>query len=205
MIGRKGARGAALALVTLLLLGAAGYVAWEKGWIGGREEAPVEVSPESAAIAEEKLVRLRDDGRAAHLSGVELSSLLRYRSPQWVTNMVAEPTVLLSGDTLRLFGTVATDQLPSHPELDAARAFLPDSSRIEVAGQVRSLPSGRIALHLSEVEIAGLPVPRRYYPLILERVGREDEAGLLDNALAVELPAGVRSARIERGVLILTP
>ena len=205
MTGRKAARGVAMAIVALLLIGGAGYVAWQRGWIGPEDEVPVEVSPEAAAIAEQKLVRLRDDGRTARLSGVELSSLLRYRSPRWVTNMVAVPSIVLSADTLRLFGTVSTDQLPSHPELDAARAFLPDNSRIEVAGQVRSLPSGRIALHLLEVEVAGLPVPRRYFPLILEKVGRPDEPELPENAVALQLPAGVGSARIEHGILILTP
>ena len=193
-----------IGLLLIALAAGASVLAWKRGWIGGAED-PVEVSPEAAAVAEQKLLALRDGGRTARLSGIELSSLLRYRSPQWVTNTVSDPGVEMTGDTLRITGTVATDQLPSHPELDAARAFLPDSSRIEVSGRVSSLPSGRVALLLTDVEVAGLPVPKRYYPRILERVGRKDEADLGENAVAVQLPAGVRSARIENGVLILTP
>lgn len=190
--------------VMLLLLGGAVLFAWRSGWLE-REEAHVEVSEAAAVSAETKIRAFHEDGRTARLSGVELSSLLRYRSPQWVTNMVAEPTIVMEGDSLRLTGRVATDQLPSHPELDAARAFLPDSSEVEVTGRIASLPSGRVAMQVTGVEVAGLPVPRRYFPRILERVGRREEAGLAENAVAIRLPGSVRSARIDRGVLILTP
>lgn len=192
------------ALVALLVLAAGlGGLAW---WLRGGEEAePVEISPEAAEVAEEKLERLRTEGEEVALSAVELSSLLRYRAPVWATNTVGEPAVALSGDTVVVSGIVPTDRLPSHPELDRVRALLPDSSRFEIVGHVRPLDSGRAALEVAEVEFAGLPIPARYYPDVLRRIGRQDEPGLSPTALAVRLPEGVGSARVEDGRLILTP
>ena len=171
----------------------------------GRESEPTEVSPEAAAAAEAKLAGLKEGGEPVRLSQIEVSSRLRFRSPAWVQERVHEPAVEFSGDTARLSGTVATSELPSHPDLDRVRILLPDSSRLKITGRVAPLPSGRVALQIDRVEFAGIPVPERYYPTVLDRFGRRDEPGLAPSALALPLPEGVGSARIDQGYLVLTP
>jgi len=203
---RRGLGVMAGALLTLLVVGGAGWMFREQlaGLLGFQRE-PVVVSPEAAAAAEEKIAGLRDGGKPVRLSEIEMSSLLRYRSPAWVQERFHEPSVEFSGDTVRLSGTVATDALPSHPDLDRVRILLPDSSRIQITGRVAPLPSGKVAMEIDQVDFAGIPVPERYYPAVLQRFGRRDEPGLAPTALALALPKGVKSARVQEGYLVLTP
>jgi hypothetical protein len=201
-------RGGALAAGLVLLVALLGAGWWFRDDIlrlVGRENEPVEVSPEAAAMAQEKLDRLRSGGDTARLSSVELSSLLRYGGAGWLTERVHEPSVEFSSDTLLVGGTIATSELPSHPELDRVRVLLPDSSRVEISGVLAPLPSGRMAVEIGEVTFAGIPIPSRYYPDVLQRFGRTDEPGLAPTAIAVTLPPGVGGARVEDGYLILTP
>jgi hypothetical protein len=189
----------------LALLGAGWWFRDDILRLVGREREPVEVSPEAAAIAEEKIERLRTEGDTARLSSVEVSSLLRYRGPAWLSQRVHEPDVRFASDTVRVGGTIATSELPSHPELDRVRVLLPDSSRVDIAGGLTALPSGRMAMEIGEVKFAGIPIPVRYYPDVLQRFGRQDEPGLAPTAIAVPLPDGVGGARVEGGYLVLTP
>lgn len=198
-------RGCGLSAAVLLLLLVAGW--WFRDAIfslAGPGE-PVEVSEEAADIAESKLMRLIDDGEEIRLSEVEVSSLLRYRSQGLVEGTVQEPMVQLEGDTLVLTGTVATDSLPSHPELNTLKPLLPERAPVEVSGTMQQLERGRAAFEVIDVEFAGLPVPDRYYPEMLQKVGRRDEPNLGEHAIAIRLPPGVGSARIEAGYLILSP
>lgn len=190
-----------LLLVVLALLA----VGW---WLSDRvdrERIPVEVSVEAADEAERKIERVRSEGEEVQLSGVELSSLFRYRAPVWAVGGVDDADVEMHGDTLVLSGRVATDRLPSHPDLDRIRGLLPESSRVEITGQVRPLRDGSAALNIAQVEFAGIPIPSRYYPEVLDRIGRQPEPGLEPTALALRLPEGVSAARVEGGRLILTP
>lgn len=171
----------------------------------GAGEEPTEVSAEAAAHAEAKLDRLREDGEPARLSDIEMASLLRYRYGGSVPDLLREPDVRFSGDTVQLTGRVALDALPSMAALDAARALLPDTAKVEIEGRLQPMQGGRAAFVVRQVEVAGLPVPDRYYPPVLERMGRRDEPGLEPNALAFRLPAGVGAARVEGGALILNP
>lgn len=200
----RGGRVAALALV--LALAAAGW--WFRAdivrLVGGESE-PVEVSPEAAAIAKEKLQRLRTEGDTVRLSSVEVSSLLRYGGPAWITDLVHEPAAEFASDSVRVGGTIATSTLPSHPELDRVRMLLPDSSRIEVFGRLALLPSGRTAMQVDRVTFAAIPIPERYYPEVLGRLGRRDEPGLAPAAIGITLPQGVGGARVEGGYLVLSP
>lgn len=186
-----------------LVLAVAGWWLFRDLW-GGRY-VPTEVSQEAAELAEAKLERLRTDGETVSLSAVELSSLLRFRSPQWVAGAVGEPSVAISGDTVILSGSIPTDRLPSHPELNAVRQFLPDSGQAVIRGQVSPRGTGRVTLRVLQVEYAGIPIPGRFYPQVLERIGRVDEPGLAPNAIVVRLPPGVGSARFQDGFLTLTP
>lgn len=206
-----GTRGAAWVggVVLVLVLVVVGGLAWMRrgdilGLVQGDPPA-VEVSEEAAATAETKLERLRAAGEPVSLSDVELSSLLRYRGPQWALGVVHEPGVEMSGDTLRLTGTIPTEGFAAEPEFAEVRDFLPDSARLEIVGRVSPLRAGRASLDVLQVELAGIPVPERYYPGALQRLGRVDEPGLAPASYPVRLPEGVGSARVEGGRLILTP
>jgi hypothetical protein len=190
-----------LALLVLLALG------W---WLSDRLErandrAPTEVSIEAADEAERKLERVRTDREEVRLSPIELSSLFRYRAPLWAVSGVDDAGVEMHGDTLVLSGRVATDRLPSHPELDRIRPLLPESSTVEITGRMAPFQDGRAALRIDQVHFAGIPIPQRFYPEVLERIGRSDEPGLGPTALALRLPEGVSAARVEGGHLVLTP
>lgn len=203
---RPGGRLAGGVLVALLALAGLGW--WYRGELAGLlglEEAPLEVSAEAAASAEVKIRRIQTEGDTVRLSPVELTSLLRFRAPASALQTLNEPEVAMSGDTLRLSGKLATDRLPSHPELDRVRLLLPDTARLVVTGGLRTYGHGGTALVIEGVEFAGIPIPRRYYPTVLQRVGRRAEAGLEENAVGVRLPPAVRSARVEDGFLVLTP
>jgi hypothetical protein len=193
----------ALLLLLLILAGAGWWFRDEiSGLLTGSPEL-VEVSPEAAASAETKIQALLDGGDEARLSDIELSSMLRYRTPDWAKTTIRDPSVRIDGDTVVLMGIVPTNRLPSHPDLDRIRMFLPDSADIEVTGTIRPLSEGRSAFEVTSVQFAGLPVPDRYYPEVLENIGREDEPGLSPSAVALALPEGVSSARVEDGQLIL--
>jgi hypothetical protein len=200
MKSRKLARVAGV-LVLLLLLPLA-FVWWR---YRSGEPVPTQVSPEAAALAETKLKRLQAEKEAVQLSEVELASLMRYRAPGWAEGMVRRPSVSFAGDTVQVSGMVPTDRLPDNPELNQVRGLLPDSARVDVTGTLQPLEPGRVALEVSEVTLQGIPIPRRYYPPVLQRLGRRDEPGLSPTALPIRLPQGVREARIQTGHLVLTP
>jgi hypothetical protein len=164
-----------------------------------------EVSPEAAASAEEKLERLRTRGDTVRLSEVELASYLRFRLAEQYSDLLRNPAAGMAGDTIRLGGSLPTERLPNLQELERVRAFLPDTTRVDIAGRLTTQQPGRGVIEIGEVAVAGVPVPPRYYPSVLERIGRRDEPGLAENALAFPLPQGVGTARVEGGYLILTP
>lgn len=192
-------------LIVLLLAG---------GWLfrdrlarlvgGGRPEATA-VSQEAAAQAEEKLARLADGGETVRLNDVEFTSLMRYRLRDRIPGDLDSPAVAFRGDTVRLMARVPSDRLPDVPELGAARAFLPDTADVDVVGRLASLQGGRAAFEVQRITFAGIPVPDRFYPQALERMGRRDEPGLSPSAYAFALPDGVGAARVEGGELVLTP
>jgi hypothetical protein len=191
----------------ILLLVAAGAL-----WFFGpdllrRGGAPVavEVSPEAAEQAEAKLARLRAEGDTAYLNEVELASLVRYRAGGLNSELLQDPTIAMRGDTLHVGARVPSDRLPNLRELERIRAFLPDTTRLEMEGRLQPLVAGRSAIEVEQVYFAGIPIPERFYPDVLERLGRRDEPGLAPYAIAVPLPDGVGSARVEGGLLILTP
>jgi hypothetical protein len=191
-----------VALVVLAGLLALGYVYRDRLLGGGSE--PTEASPEVAAAAQAKLEQLRAGGDSVRLSGVEITSLLRYRAPAAALEMVHDPTVEISGDTLRLTGRVPTDRLPSNADLEKIRLLLPDTAKLVVRGTIRSRAPGEAELRLQGVEFASVPIPPRYYPVILDRLGRREEPGLDPGAIGLHLPPQVTGARLSDGYLVLT-
>jgi hypothetical protein len=192
-------------LVGLVLIVLVAVGAWIYGTRFGAAAEPAEVSPEAAASAEAKLERMREKHEEVRLSGVELTSLFRYRYPQALPGVVGTPSVAFSGDTVRLTGQLAADQLPDVKELNAVRDLLPDTTPVVVTGQLAPLADRRASFQVAGVQVAGIPIPSRIYGSVLERLGRHDEPGLAANAIAFPLPLDVASVRVDEGHLVLTP
>jgi hypothetical protein len=192
-------------LVGLVLIVLVAVAAWIYGTRFGPAAEPTVVSLEAATSAEAKLERLRTKHDEVRLSGVELTSLFRYRYPQALPGVVGTPSVAFSGDTVRLTGQLAANQLPDVKELNAVRDLLPDTTPVVVTGTLASLTDRRAAFQVAGVQVAGIPIPSRIYGSVLERLGRRDEPGLAANAIAFPLPDGVAGARVDDGHLVLTP
>lgn len=195
------------AVFVVVLLAAIAAGAWLlRDRIPGFGDPPeiTEVSPAAAEQAEAKLRALREDGEAVRLSEVELNSLVRYRLGPQIPGDIYDPSVRLSGDTIQVGGRIPADLLPAMPELDRVRAFLPDTAEIQIAGRLDG-GAGEAYFDVREVEFAGIPVPPRFYPQALRRLGRADRPGLPETAYPFRLPDGVGDARVEGGVLILEP
>jgi hypothetical protein len=199
---RTGAVVALLAVVALIVIGFVYRDRLLARWAGSSEATAA--SPEVAAAAQAKLERLSVGGDSVRLSGVEITSLLRYRAPAAALEMVHDPSVEMAGDTLRLTGMIPTDRLPADPNLDKIRPLLPDTAKVVVRGTLEPRGPGETALRLQGVEFAGVPIPARYYGAILRKLGRDDEPGLDPAAVGLHLPDRVTGARISDGFLILT-
>lgn len=193
-------------VVALIVILAAAGAWWIRGRMAGVEEPfATEASPEVADAAEAKLRRFREDPDTLRLSAVEVTSLLRYRQNGLESVGLSDPSVLMSGDTVRLGGRVPTDRLPAHPEIDKVRPFLPDTAAVRLSGRVVELAGGRTALEVIEVTFAEIPIPERFYGGMLARFGRSQDGSLPANVVPLVLPDGVSGARVEGGVLVLHP
>ena len=196
-------------LVTLLL---AALLLGGLGWLfrddlvrlRGRDVPVVEVSPAAAARAEAKLERLRNLGDTIQLSGVELTSLVRYRLGGWVPGAISDPSVVITADTLWLSGHIPADRMPQIAELERVRSLLPDTAEVELRGRLRSGEVGRAVFRVDELSVAGFPVPQRFYPRLLEHLGWSYDRGSTPE-LPLVLPEGVAGIRAGNGVLTLYP
>ncbi|MEX2570592.1 MAG: hypothetical protein WD737_04755 [Gemmatimonadota bacterium] len=194
------------ALVVAVLLGGLA-LALGTGVLSRQPETdePLRISPEAAASAAAKLARLGSEGEEVRLNGVEITSLIRHRPALFTLGTLIEPEVQIRSDTLHLTGSVATDELPAEADLGSIRQLLPDTTSVYVAGTIHALEGGATILQIASLEVAGIPIPDRYYPMILERLGRPDDGSLPPGSVALPLPAAVRAARLEDGFLHLTP
>jgi len=197
-----------LALIGLAALLFAGYTYRDRIPGPWRHDtaAALEVSPEAAQSAENKLARMRSSGDTVHLSSVEFTSYLRYRFKDQFTDQLEAPTVQFAGDTLTLNGRFPTDRLPDTRDVAALRDFLPDTADVRVRGQLRTLGPGRGAIRVQNVSVAKVPVPRDVYINALKKVGGgAAEPGLGRDEYPFRLPPGVGSARVQGGELVLGP
>lgn len=198
-------KGCLRGLVPLVLLGVLLGVAWtQRAWLVERwqefraaGDAEVVATEALALQAEAKLADL-EAGRtdAVALGQGELQSLLVFRHSGLLPAFVDSPTVELDGDQLKVRASVPVDRLPSLGELGEAAAFLPDTTEVEVVGKLLPLDDGRVALAVDEVSAARIPLPARMVPAALRRLGRTDEHGLPQDALALPLPRGAAAAYI---------
>lgn len=170
----------------------------------GIHDAPQVATAELGGIAANKLEDLRDHkvDRVA-LGTTELQSLIQYKYAGLLPAFAQDPHVELKGDHVVLRVRVPVDKLPDVKGLGAASAFLPDTTEISLSGTLIPLQNGRTALGVDGVSAARIPLPPRMINDGLRRVGRKNEPGLPRDAIAVNLPDGVKAAYIRNDSLIL--
>ena len=200
-------------LLTVLLLAVVGLAVWRfQGELAGlwsdvrfsRPATPLEPSAEVAESAERKLAALA--GRPATervvLSEAEVQSLVQYRLADALPPFLDSPRVRLEGDRIRVQVRVATDRFPRVPEFREVIGFLPDTADVAARAQLIPLGRGRVGLAVDDVTAARVPLPRRFIPMVLDRLGRTDEPGLPPDAIAVPLPSGAAGAYVRGGSLV---
>jgi hypothetical protein len=169
----------------------------------GKEDTELGPTPELADAAADKLTNLRDGGvTSVALSETEVQSLLQFKFRQLLPAFVDSPQVELKDGKVTVSGRVPVDRLPQINELGEAAGFLPDTTEVGVTGQILPLSGGRVALAVDQVRAARIPLPRRLVPGALRKLGRKDEPGLPEDALAVRLPSGVDAAYVRGDSLV---
>jgi hypothetical protein len=161
-------------------------------------------TPELAASAALKIEQLAD-GRQQRiaLSQSEVQSLLVFRYRQALPAFVDSPRIELRGDRMRVRGRIPVEQLPRVDGIGDAASFLPDTADLAVTGRFLPLGAGRVAFGVDEISTARVPLPGRLVPGLLRQVGRTDEPGLPDDAIALTLPDGAGAAYVRRDSLII--
>lgn len=213
-----------LLILLLLLLGWAGW-RWGDRIFPGIEERVREVAgdvfgsgaaedPEEGritpALADSAQRRIESflEGEGAdtlRLSGLEVTSILRYGMHGLLPSGLADPRVRIEGGRLLLEARAALGNFPELPDLAGIREILPDTVPLQVDGWIVDFgPLGRPSLQVSGIEAAGIPVPSRLHPGILSALGREAEEGLPPDAVVVPLPVRVRSLHLDAATAILT-
>jgi hypothetical protein len=203
--------------LALLLLVGIGAVAWQWGpdlaagarglgmGLSAGNEVAEEASEELAGEAERQLDGLLSGGLdVVSLSAAQLESLLRFRFPVAWPEGVSDPSVLLRDGDLLLGVRLARERLPALPELESVLAFLPDTVPVQLRGRVLALGGGEAALLVHRIDASSIPIPRRFFPRILEGVRGEARPDLPPEAFFLPLPPGIQSIRVEGERLILT-
>jgi len=209
-------RGCATLVVASLLATGVAYAGFRYGgdvfptlerWVGRSAQAvEAEPSPELAEATLDRVDRFRSGTSGEDrllLDGPELSSVVRYALPGILPDGVRNPTVGFQGDELLLTARVAVSSFPDVTALGEAIGFLPDTVEVEMRGALRPFGPNLSALYVQRVQASRIPLPGRLVPGILTALGRHDQDGLPDDALAIALPRGIGSAFVEADHLVL--
>jgi hypothetical protein len=201
-LGRDGAARAALLLLVLVaMLAGAAYVFRDLiPFLPAVDDTPAEVSEATAASAEAKLAGLAS-GDTVTLTATEFTSLLRYRYRGSIPGDLLDPAARFENGEVHLSGRIPTDRLPDVPQLQSARAFLPDTADVAVNGGLRTLAPGRGALKVRTFSFARIPVP---HDVVVKHLGRRED-GLAEDEVALRLPEGVGAVEVRDSLLVLAP
>lgn len=161
-------------------------------------------SPELAAVAQAKLDDLKGGlVQRASFTSAELQSLLEFRYRGLLPAFVDSPRIALEGDRLRLRVRVPVSRIPESVRLGEIAGLLPDTTELDVRGQLLPADDGRIAFAVDEMSAHRIPLPRRLVPAALEVLGRRDEPGLSPDAISIPLPPGATAAYLRSDSLVL--
>ena len=205
-------------IVLVVLLLAAAAAGWKWGpiifpqvltWLSGTEETVQEAAGPSSDLAAATIDRIEalrrgEGGTELALSSAEIESVLLYSIPEIVPDGISEPRVRIADGVLTLTVRVAVEAFPRLPDLDPLLGFFPDTVDVAVEGTLAPLEEERReALVVHGVRAALVPLPDRVIPEVLVALGRKDAADLAEDAIAVPLPSGLRTAYILRDSLVL--
>ena len=176
---------------------------WFSTGDGVREIA---ASPELAETTMDRFEALRrgEAGDRLALSSTEIVSIVRYSVPGIIPEGISDPWVEMADGVVTLTARVAVEAFPQLPDLNAVLGFLPDTVEVSLEGALTPLDDERWeALVVHGVRAAFVPLPDRMIPQILEALGREYVGGLPDDAIAIPMPEGLKTAYILRDSLVL--
>jgi hypothetical protein len=162
---------------------------------------------EALAIRAEGELQGLLDGReeTVRLSAAELESLLHFRFPMDWPDGVSLPSVRMRDGELVLDLRLARERIPALPELESVLDFLPDTVPVQLRGRVLTLGGGAAALLVHRIDASSIPIPRRFFPRILDGIrGGSAPADLPPEALFLPLPPGIESIRVEEDRMVLT-
>ncbi len=137
------------------------------------------------------------------LTGLELTSILRYGRPDLVPAGLQEPSVRLDEGRAYATADVSLSQFPALEELGPVTGILPDPVSLELQGSVMGFGDRSAALVVQGIQVAGVPLPRRLIPEVVRALRTNERPGLPDEALVVVLPAGIASAHVVGDRLVL--
>lgn len=210
----SGCLGRVLALLLLVVLVVMawrwGPEAWERVSDSvGREEAEApRSSPGMAEAVMDRLTELlegdTDPEVEMSFSGEELESLLRYELAGYLPEGVSDPTVRIRDGEVTLGLRLAAERIPAIPEMEQIRGFFPDTVPVQIRGRVLALEGPEAGFLVHRIDAAGLPIPRRFFPRILEGLTLVERPDLPPEAVAFPLPARIRTVRLEGDRLVLT-
>ena len=202
-------------IILLVLLIAAAFAGWLWGpavfprvedWLSRTDDTPETLaSPERAEAVMDRFELLRSGGVGDQMSlnSIDIVSVLHYSVPGILPDGFSNPVVGLADGSVTLTVQVVIETFPKLRDLGNVLGFLPDTITVSLEGTLTPLDERRAALIVHEIQASFIPLPDAVIPEILTAFGREYVGGLSDDALAIPLPSGIRSAHILRDRLVL--
>ena len=171
----------------------------------GTSSTAPQPSEELADSALARFGRLRsgDGDRTVSLSGLELTSVLRFGPASQLPTGVIEPNVEMEDGQIRLSGKVVMSAFPNLPDLGGFIGVLPDTLPVTLRATLVPFGEEDAALVVHRLDAARIPLPGRLIPEILRALGRDEEDGLPPDALRIPLPEGLASVYILSDSLVL--
>ncbi len=207
-----GCAGRASALLLLLAVVAAAWVYGPevaREFRGGDSVAPRSATTTSPELAAEAVNRYQEmverELGEAEFTATELESIIQFRLPEYLPTGVGEPSLRFRDGEAIVGLRMSREILPELPELERVLEILPDTVPVQLRGTLVTRGEGLAAFVVRRIDVANVPIPRRFYPRILEGIDPRDRDGLPPEAVSIPLPAGVGAALIREDRLVLTP
>ncbi|NNM31982.1 MAG: hypothetical protein HKO53_02900 [Gemmatimonadetes bacterium] len=168
------------------------------------EETAPEATPEIAARTQERVEAFLQGAESElRLEGVEVSSVLNHTIPGMIPTGVHRPLVLFRDDLVEFHAAVVRDRLPDGGLDQGFGGILPDTFTVEVRGTLMPFGDAGAVFMVSRVQAEGLPLPRKVYREVLQRMMPGERPGLPVEAIPVPMPDGFEGAYVQDGALVL--